>query len=136
MFVQSDFSVFFSTTSFSNVTFDLAAHVVTEDTEGRKVALNFDSLFNVDVKPFRETLEFISTSRKHPWPPIALDPMFKPREKEVVFNKASNILVPLCEEVLLEKRAQGALSFIFLGGLLPHRLGPPPWVSRTGVLTN
>ena len=56
-------------------------------------------------------LEFISTSRKHPWPPIALDPMFKPREKEVVFNIASNILVPLCEEVLLEKRAQGTLSF-------------------------
>ena len=50
-------SPFCPTSSFSNVTFDLATHVDTEDTEGRRVALHFYSLFNVDVKPFRETLE-------------------------------------------------------------------------------
>ena len=79
---------------------------------GEGVALLFDSLFNVDTKPIGETLEFISTSRKHLWPPRALDPIFKPTEKEVVFNIASNILVPLCEEVLLEKRARMRMRVI------------------------
>ena len=80
-------------------------------------ALRFDSLFNVDVKPFRETLEFIGTSRRHPWPP---DPTFKPSEKEVLFNIASEILVPLCKEVVLEKRAQATLS-----SYLSRRQSPP-----------
>ena len=37
-----------------------------------------------------------------------------------MFNIASNILVPLCEEVLLEKRAQGTLS-----SYLSRRPSPP-----------
>ena len=105
-------SPFCPTASFSSVTFDLAAHVDVE-TQSTRLALPFDSLFNVDVdvKPAsRETLEFISTSRKHLWPPLYPDPTFKPSERAVVLKIASEILVPLCKEVLLEKRARAALS--------------------------
>ena len=105
-------STFTPSAPFSSMQFDLAIH-----TDGmRKVALSFNTLFNVEVKPpFSETLKFITTSRRHLWPVFNTDPKLKPSEKEILLHISSKILVPLCEDVLLEKRYPSALSSYLLG---------------------
>ena len=117
-------SQFCATVSFSNVCFDLAAHV----DKGGRVAIHFDTLFNVDgsPSPSPETVEFISTSRKHPWPPF-LSPdggTYKPSEREVMLSIACEIMAPFCQEVLMERRAQGSLSSYL------SRRQNPPYLSR------
>ena len=114
-------SQFCSTVSFSRVSFDLAAHV--DPVMDGRVAIHFDTLFNVDVEsPSPETVEFISTSRKHPWPPFfsPYGSTYKPSEREVMLGIACEILAPFCKEVLMERRAQGSLS-----SYLSRRQNPP-----------
>ena len=101
-------SRFCATVSFSNVCFDLAAHVE----KGGKVILTLCST----------SVEFISTSRKHPWPPFWSPDgsTYKPSEREVMLSIACEILAPFCQEVLMERRAQGSLS-----SYLSRRHNPP-----------
>ena len=91
--------------SFSSVHFDLAVH--THST--RKIGFTFNQLFKVEKLPFVENLKFVCSSRSHPWP-SRIDLTVKPSEKEVVLRLASEILVPLCTEVLLEKRYRMDIS--------------------------
>ena len=73
----------------------------------RQFALKFNTLFKVEAKPeFGEALKFIHNSRKHLWPVFHPDPTFKQSEKNLMLSDciSSEILVPLCKEVILEKR--------------------------------
>lgn len=102
-------SGFCATGAFSNVSFDLAAHVE----KGGKIAMQFDTLFNVDAAvPVPEMVDFIGTSRKRPWPPWCPPDgsTYKPSEQEVMVALACEILAPLCQEVLMERRAHRSLA--------------------------
>ena len=80
----------------------------------------------IDVEsPFPETVEVLSTSRNHPWPPLFSPDgsTYKPSERAVMVGIACESLAPLCQEVLMERRAQGSLS-----SYLSRRQNPPSHV--------
>ena len=88
--------------------FALGAHTDGE----RQLALKFNTLFKVEAKPeFGEALKFIHTSKKHLWPLFHPDPTFKQSGKNLMLSVSSEILVPLCKEVILEKGYEADLSF-------------------------
>ena len=77
----------------------------------RKVALKFNTLFKVEAKPeFTEALRFIRHCRGKPWPCFKADPDFKHSEKTLMLDITSEILAPLCTEVILENRYKADLS--------------------------
>ena len=103
-YVTSDFC---PSSSFSTVDLQLAVH----NNGLGQYALNFNTLFKVDVEPqHAEALKFIHRSRSHPWPPFHPDPNFKQSEKSIMLSICSEILLPLCREVILEKTYQADLS--------------------------
>ena len=108
--------------SFSRVEFVLGVH-----SDGRRqLALHFNTLFKVEAKPeFDEALKFIRNSRKHLWPSFHPDPNFrfnpdpnfKQSEKNLMLDVSSEILVPLCKEVTLEKTMRPMMAGIKMAGI-------------------
>ena len=97
-------SEFFVRSSFSALKFGLSVY-----TEGvTQAAVRPSNLFAFETRPeHSEALKFIRCSRSHPWP--VLPPKRKKIEKEVMLSIASSILLPLCRDVILEKRYWRAL---------------------------
>ena len=104
---------FCEVSSFSRCEFRLALHKVGD----ASVAINFKDLFKVDPKPedVDDAVKFIHQCKKKEWPCSHLyncvhkSPNFKESEKSIMIDVCSNILVPLCNEVILEQRYREAL---------------------------
>ena len=87
---------------------DLDLRLTVHSDDERKVSLNFDKLFKVETKPeFNEAINFIHRCRQKPWPCFNANP---DSEKSVMLDISSEILAPLCTEVILEKRYKADLS--------------------------
>lgn len=100
-------SEFCTNSSFSHLDLQLAVH----NDGRRRFALSFNLLFKVEAKPeYSDALKFIYRSRNCLWPLVHANPNFKQSEKKMILGVCSKILVPLCKEVILEKRYRVDLS--------------------------
>ena len=105
---------FSSRSSFAALDLRLAAHVAeTGQGQGQgQVGVQVKDLFTVDaVKADTSALEFIAHSRRKlwPWPPCSTT---KRRETDVMVALCKELFVPLCREVLLERRYTTRISHI------------------------
>ena len=106
-------SKFFSKCSLSALKFKLAAY--TDAVSQNQLTVTVNDLFKVEAKPENfEALKFIHQSRRHLWPPFKSThttySISKQSEKDVMLSISSEILVPLCREVILEKRYRDVLK--------------------------
>ena len=101
---------FSSRSSFAALDLRLAAHVA--ETGQGQVGVQVKDLFTVDaVKADTSALEFIAHSRRKlwPWPPSSTT---KRQETDVMVALCKEIFVPLCREVLLERRYNTRISHV------------------------
>ena len=100
-YVDSDF---FSKATFSNLKFTLCAFTA----GAAKAAVRPTALFTfTPSEDHFEALKFLNSCRSWPWPPYPWPS--KPSEKDVMLALASDIFLPLCRDVVLEKRYNGLL---------------------------
>ena len=79
--------------------FGLSAY--TDDDKVTQSAVSPSGLFAFEARQeHHEVLKFVKCSRSHPWPVLS---QRKKTEREVLLSVASQILKPLCREVVLEK---------------------------------
>ena len=108
---------FCEVSSFSRCDFRLGWHKVGK-ADSPSVAISFQDLFKVDPKPedVDDVVKFIHRCKQKEWPCrhflncVHKSPDFKESEKTVVIDVCSNILVPLCNEVILERRYRENLA--------------------------
>ena len=100
---------FCEVSSFSRCEFRLGRHMYSVGSSC--VAISFQDLFNVDPKPENvdDAVKFIHRCRQIDWPCqhhlncVHRSPNFRISEKSVAVDVCSNILAPLCNEVILER---------------------------------
>ena len=95
---------FFVKSSLSKLDFDLAAYV--DDTASSRIVIGLKSMITLDSlheEHHFDVLKWISNCRKHLWPPPRSG-QHKVSEDSVMLDIARHILVPLCQEVTMEKR--------------------------------
>ena len=89
--------------SFSTVDFGLKA--CTSDRAHPlkfKVGLTVDKLFNCKIEEHIDTFRFIRQSENQPWPPSLLEDSRKISEQLIMLCVSTEILKPLCTEVVME----------------------------------
>ena len=102
-FTQSD-EYFCLDISFSRCEFNLAVHDIEQKTAG---TLHFDTIFKVKDPEFDPAIKFIHGCKEKLWPPYNLE---KHNQQGVMIEICSQMLVPLCSEVTLERQYKMAIS--------------------------
>ena len=101
---------FFVKSLLSRLDFDLAAYV--DDTASSWIAIGLKSIITLDSlneEHHFDVLKWISNCKKHLWPPPRFG-QHKVSEYSVMLDIAWHILVPLCQEVTMEKRFETFLK--------------------------
>ena len=105
--VTSNFS---SLSSFSALDLRLAVHV--NDAHRDQLAIRVTDLFTVeDVDAGTSELEFIAHSRRKIWPPFNPSNT-KRKETDIMLSLCREVFMPLCREVLLERKYDPRVSQI------------------------
>ena len=115
--VSTDFC---DVSSFSRCELRLTRHkkAGNADADAPSMAIQFEDLFKVDPKPedVDDAVTFIHQCKQKDWPcPHLLNcvhkmPDFKESEKSILLDVCSDILVPLCTEVILEQKYREDLA--------------------------
>ena len=127
-FVCKMVSDFCEVSSFSSCDFCIEAHKDPDD-PSRFCAFKFLDLFNVDLKPkdVDSAMKFINRCKSIYWPCDHWSPDFVESEKTIMIDVCTTILLPLCNEVILERRYQDSLESMHWSSLTcgAIRLGTP-----------
>ena len=115
--VSTDFC---DVSSFSRCEFRLTRHkeAGNADADAPSIVIRFEDLFKVDPKPedVDDAVKFIHRCKQKEWPCDHLlncvhkMPDFKESEKSILIDVCSDILVPLCNEVILERKYREDLA--------------------------
>jgi len=130
-FVCKMMSGFCEDSSFSQCQFRIEAS--TNPNDPSKVrAFKFLDLFNVDLKPegVDGAMKFIHRCKKIFWPCDHWSPNFVESEKTIMIDVCTTILMPLCNEVILERGYQDSLKSVSWSSLTCGAIGlgtPKTW---------